>query len=711
MPGSRAGRAILLGSLTVLVLALLSAVVPVPVRSASAAEPLPAALTATNPATQVQVDVTTLAPRAPHPGQTLQVSGTVTNHGTTTLADVNVQLRLSTSPVDGRSELGALAGSTTRPPGGAVATDALGEPLAPGASAPFALGLPVDGLKLTQPGVYPLAVEVIADDPTTLARTRFGAARTFLPWDMGAVEPTRIAVLWPVSAGPTLDADGVPMDHLMQDQLTGRLQALVSAAAGTAVSWLLDGDTLETAQSMADGAPGPATGSSAGTTAAPDSTAAAWLASLRTATDGHPVLALPFADQDPVSVVRGGLAADLPTAASLGADVTASVLSRAATGEVKPISWPAEGTADRATLTALQQAGTTQVVLSDTYAQTSRTTTYTPSGIGPLSGTSLTAVTTDTTLSKLLATPADAAGGPVLGEQRLLAETAMIGLELPSVSRTLVMVPPRGWSPDPDYVHALLHVLDGAPWVKVTELATLPAGAANGPGRQRPTYPAAVRSRELPAGQLAAVREGHSRLDALTSLLQADAQSVRDTYTRALLRAESAAWRGDRTGGRAYALSIPAQLATMQDQVHLVPSGPVTLAARSGRIPVTVVNDLDQQVTVRVLVTAVPSVRMTLTQPAPVTLEPHSSTTLDVAADATTNGAVQVVARLATADGQAFGVAQTFAVQVTGFGAVAAGLVVAALALLAVALVIRVLRAIRSGRRPGSPSSARMPAR
>ena len=34
--------------------------------------------------------------------------------------------------------------------------------------------------------------------------------------------------------------------------------------------------------------------------------------------------------------------------------------------------------------------------------------------------------------------------------------------------------------------------------------------------------------------------------------------------------------------------------------MHLLPSGPVTLAARSGRIPVTVVNDLDQQVTVRV---------------------------------------------------------------------------------------------------------------
>ena len=145
--------------------------------------------------------------------------------------------------------------------------------------------------------------------------------------------------------------------------------------------------------------------------------------------------------------------------------------------------------------------------------------------------------------------------------------------------------------------------------------------------------------------------------------------------------------------------------------MHLLPSGPVTLTARSGRIPVTVVNDLDQQVTVRVGVAADPAVRMTVTAPPPVVLEARSSTTLDISADATTNGAVVVDAQLTTLDGQPLGSAQTIPVQVTGFGAVAALLVGAALVLLCIALVVRVVRAIRTGRRPGSPASVRAPAR
>ena len=63
----------------------------------------------------------------------------------------------------------------------------------------------------------------------------------------------------------------------------------------------------------------------------------------------------------------------------------------------------------------------------------------------------------------------------------------MVGLELPSVQRSLVVVPARGWSPDPAYVHALLHAVGAAHWVKVSRLADLTATAESGPSRQRPT--------------------------------------------------------------------------------------------------------------------------------------------------------------------------------------------------------------------------------
>jgi Family of unknown function (DUF6049) len=677
-----------------------------------------AVVQATNPATQVQVAVTLLTPRAPRPGQTLQVAGTLTNTGATALADVNVQLRVSTSAVQSRDELASLSGASARPPGDPVVSASVPDSLAPGGAAPFDLTIAVDRLGLGDAGVYPIAVEVIADDPATGARTRFGTARSFLPWDMAGTKPTRLAVVWPVSAGPGRGPDGVPTGTVLHDQLAGRLTELLQAAEGSDVSWLLDGDTLESAAVLAAGAPLRATGAASagttagasGTTARPDPVAAAWLSRLRTQTAGAPVASLPYADIDIASVVRAGLSDDLDTATTLGVDVTAAVLGRTATGAVSALDWPAEGTADGTALAAVQQSGTDEVLLSDVYARPVRTTSYTPSGIGPLAGTALTAVTGDARLSRLLTTPAAQSGGAVLGEQRLLAETAMIGLELPSVSRSLVVVPPRGWTPDPQYVHSLLQVLGTASWVRVTQLADLVHGAGSGPSRQRPTYPPRVRNRELSAAQMGSVRDGHQQLSALTALLT-DSQSVTDTYSRALLRAESAAWRGNDAGGRAYAGSVVTRLSALEEQVHLLPSGPITLTARSGRIPVTVVNDLDQQVTVRVQVTADPAVRMSLTQPAPVVLDARSSTTLDISADATTNGAVLVHAQLATLDGQSLGSGQTIPVQVTGFGAVAALLVGAALVLLCVALVVRIVRAIRTGRRPGSPASVRAPVR
>ena len=666
---------------------------------------------ATNPATTVAVGVDTLTPSAPQPGQRLEVKGSVTNRGTVALADVNVQLQLSTAPVGGRDELATLSGGTGRPPGDPVATLALAQPLAPGASARYDLTADVDGLKLGDPGVYPLAVEVFADDPSTGGRTRFGTARTFLPWDLGGVRPTRLAVLWPVSAGPTRDADGIPVGTELQDQIGGRLTDLLTAASGTAVSWVVDPDTLESASVLATGAP--TTAGTGATTAPPDAAAATWLHQLTAQAAGAPVLALPYADPDVAAVVRAGLADDLGTATSLGADVTAQVLDRVSDGgpdTVQALAWPAEGTADRTSLSAIEKTGTRQVLLSDMYAAPVHSTSYTPSGIGPLSGTALTAVVADSVLSKLLTTPPAQLGGAALAEQRVLAELAMVGLELPSVPRSLVVVPARGWSPDPSYVHALLHAVGAAPWVKVTRLTDLTVNAASGPSRQRPAYPTGVRKRELDAVQMSAVRDGTQRLAALTAVLAND-QPVTDTYTRALLRAQSAAWRADHSGGRAYAAHVVARIAALQSQVHLVQSGPVTLAAHSGRIPVTVVNDLDQVVTVRVGMEAVPPVRLTLVQPAPVVLEPHSSTTLDVAADATANGSVLVVARLLTVKGAAYGPAQTFEVQVTGFGAVAGLIVGGALVLLSIALVVRIARAMRTGRRPGSAASVREPAR
>ena len=671
---------------------------------------------AAQPAPDVSVSISAIAPVAAGPGDQLTVSGTVTNRGGGTALSVDVQLRIGADPVLDRGQLADLASANSRPPGIVQAALANQQDLLPRATLVFALKVPVDSLALTAAGVYPMAIEVITGPPGN--RNRAATARTFLPWDMTAVKPTRVAVLWPVLSTPSRDANGVPIGTRLQDEIAGRLTHVLTAAAGTPVTWLVDGDTLQSASSLATGAPttaAPTTGGQPPRTSPPDPAAAAWLGQLVRQSTGAQVVAVPYADPDLVGTVRAGLTADLTASSRLGPKTAAAVLGGSAAAALALLDWPADGTADRATIAALPRTGGSTVLLSDVFATPVHPVTYTPSGVGLLSGTGLTAVTADAVLSNLLSTSPGRMGGAVLGRQRMLAELAMIGAERPSVQRSIVIAAPRSWDPDTVYVQGLLKAVAAAGWVQLVSLSDLTSTAAQGPARRLLSYPATAAGRELDAAQYAQVRTGHQRLDAISSVLGPVSQPVADqlaSYADALLRSESYQWRSSRDAGHAFVRGAVDLLARQQGQVRLVSPGAVTLAARSGKIPVTVVNDMSQPVRVRVGVQAVPAVRLRLIQPPAVTVEPHSSTTLEVAAEATTNGSLLVVAQLLTLDGKPYGDPQTFPVQITGLGAVAELIVVGALLLLTAALVVRVARAVRTGRRrPGSPASVRGRAR
>ncbi len=704
----------------------------------------------------VSVGVASITPLVLKTGGTLRISGVLTNTGTAALTNLNIELRVSTQPVGSRSELASLAVATARPPG-YVLPNAVLRPAAPlpgGGRLAWTLKATAAELGFAAPGVYPVAVEVVADDPTTGGRTRFGTARTFLPWDLGSARPTQVAVVWPVLGTPSRDASGKAIGTTVQDELDGRLGTLLAAAGGSHLTWMLDGDTLESVRQLADSAgptpttsptatPGtpsagtpstatagtPSTGagatSRASPTASPSPTTSAtpasaasaaaakarhWLDLLESAVATGEVLAVPFGDPDLVATVRAGRAEDVSVANTLGSQVVSQVLD----GSVpvgNDVAWPADGTADSRTLGALPGVGDSAVLLSGQFTTTVHPiTTYTPSAVGPLRGTPLTAAVSDLELSTLLVTPPGQLGGPALARQRILAELAMVTAELPFSQRSVVLVPPRRWAPDVTYIRGLLDALGQVPWVQPVTLGQLRAGTATGPVRQRPSYPRVIAQRELDTQQFEGILAGQELLDALDAIAT-DPSVFRDTYTRALLRSESTLWRSERPQGLRYIHAVGRTIGAEVASVRVVQSGALTLAARSGKIPVTVENGLGQTVTVSLQVTANPDVRLTVTQPAAQTIPAGQSRTFEVSAEATTNGSVQLVVQLQTPGGQPYGATVTFPVQITGFGEVAQVVVGAAFALLAVALVVRVARAIRRGRRPGSPSSVRERAR
>ena len=558
--------------------------------------------------------------------------------------------------------------------------------------------------------MYPLAVVVYADDSNG-ERSRVGTVQTFLPWTgTDTVSPTDVAVVWPIVATPVVTAQGTIPGTSLQSGISGRLTNQLNAASGLPVTWALDGDTLQSISTLAAGAPTkppPAT-----TPAPPDAAAATFLDSLRAAVGRSQVVALPYADPDLVAVTRAGLGDDLRVSQTLGAEEVSSVLGPRSqvTGD---LSWPADGIVDPATVSQLKSAGAKAVLLTDAAAPATRTTDWTPSAAGPLQGTGMSVVAADSTLTALLTNPVGTAG-TVVAVQRFLAEVALVTAELPETTRSVVITGPRAGSVDAGFVHQALTDLTNVPWAALTPLSTVRSTAVSGPTRTLTPYPASAQAREVAASQLAMSSDVRTRLDAVSGVLTAPAAQstprkpdLTDPYREAQLRSESTAWRVRRQEGAAYTRALLAQTAALQGSVHLVEVGPVTLAARSGRIPVTVANDLTESVTVQLMVTAVPDVRLTVTQPPPVTVGAGQRVSVQVPVESNANGNVQVRLQLLTKDGTPYGSVVPFALQVTGLGAVAELIVGGALVLLAVALVVRLARAVRRGRRPGSPGSAR----
>jgi hypothetical protein len=118
----------------------------------------------------------------------------------------------------------------------------------------------------------------------------------------------------------------------------------------------------------------------------------------------------------------------------------------------------------------------------------------------------------------------------------------------------------------------------------------------------------------------------------------------------------------------------------------------VTLSSRSGVFPLTVANDLDEPVTVRVDLEPANPDRLSVADTGPLRVEPGEKAAVDIRADAVANGRVPVTVQLTTVDGDPLGEPRRVLVVATEYGAIGWGVVAAGMALLALATGVRVAR-------------------
>lgn len=192
-------------------------------------------------------------------------------------------------------------------------------------------------------------------------------------------------------------------------------------------------------------------------------------------------------------------------------------------------------------------------------------------------------------------------GDPVLAAHRLLAELAVIYFDRPGHVRAVVAQAPRSWVPTAPFMDILLEGLRSSPVLYGTTLdqafTSVPAATAPG-GRPLVRRLAAPPDDppELPAQALASARR---RLESFGSMLDAD-NTLDDSIEPLLLVAEGADLRSrERTG---YLRGLERRIGAEMARIRVPPDRSITLTARTGVIPVTISNEADYRVRLRVQV-------------------------------------------------------------------------------------------------------------
>ncbi|CAK7287285.1 DUF6049 family protein [Streptomyces sp. RM1] len=639
----------------------------------------------------VSVSLDSLTPNAPTDGDTLTVSGTVTNNGKQTVTGAHVGLRVGPM-LNTRSEISAVA----RHPDdlqGAAGTEVGGKyeqkftKLAPGVAEHFSISVPVDKLDLGADGVYEFGVALSGQTSAQPWQQLLGVQRTFLPWQPSDADTkTRTTFLWPLLSTVHLTAKTgageLQTPEFLNDDLAkelapgGRLAQMVDLGKDLDVTWVIDPDLLASVDAMASGnyqLPGD------GDTTTPgpkdhQALAKQWLADLQKAVVGKEVVALPFADPDLASLAHRGTSvtgslSHLKDATDVAATTVKTVLHVTPSTDY---AWPVDGAVDPSIMRVATSAGADRVIARSDSLQDTAGLPYTPSAARPVGG-GTTAIVADAKLSTAFEDDLTKAGPATLAVQQFLAQSLEINAQTDQ-QRSIVVAPQR--MPTAGQAQAMataVKALQGGTWSQAQDL-TAAAKAKPDPNAttripSTSAYPSALRRQELPVSAFGQIARTQDKLDNFQVILS-DQSRVVTPFGRAINRGMSTSWRGREEAGDSYRSGVESWLDDLARQVKLIDKSETKLSGRSATIPVTVQNNLVQPVGHLVL-------RLSSTMPTrlkiggkayaeqPVDIAGGHAQSVKFSTSANANGRATVIAQLYTEDGQEYGAPVTFDVKVT----------------------------------------------
>lgn len=634
----------------------------------------------------LDVRISDIAPVVPAPDKTLRLDGTVANRTDDVVTAVQVRLLLATAPLSARYQIPEV---TTGTYSDGIPTTAVSQPLpelVSGGRAPWSLSIPFDDLPLSSQGVYPIGVEVLGTTPDGIPQ-RLGISRTFLNWfpDPAAYEPTRVVWLWPVTQAPDRALESTTLSSTTAQQMApgGRLDTLATGPGTAPVTWVVDPAVLQTGQVMADGytvetdqGPEPGTGGAA---------ASDWLESMRKATDEGQLTVMPYGYPDATALVRARLGGVLQASGREASPVAAGVLRKPPTGT---LAWVPGGNLNAITAGRLRQADTSWLLMSDTALPPALPLAYTPSGIGEFEG--LPTVLSDSGLTTALAGSGGSRDETVRARQQFLAEVGMVTAELPTTSRTVVAAPDPAWSPRRWFLRTTLRALQAESYAELVPLRRL-TGSVTELTRSHTLFGPDQRAQELPDRHMARLRVQQAQVRRFLQVLTETAAPLSQAV-QARGREASAWWRTDLETGSSLVRLVGEQQSATVGRVRIASGGVFTLPGNSAPIPVTIANDLAQDVRVGLRMETDQPARLQSEDVEPVVVPAGRKVSVEVDAVVAGSGSLPVRLQLTTAAGRPFGEPVLIEVRTTAY-AVAAGYVVgAAFILLTAMLAVNFMR-------------------
>ncbi|MEV5917671.1 DUF6049 family protein [Streptomyces pseudogriseolus] len=650
----------------------------------------PAAPKAASDDGSVAVSVDSLTPGAPAEGDTVTVTGTVTNKGKKAVTKAAVGLRVGPL-MDTRSSIDTVAknsGDVDGPVGSEI-DDKYSEKfskLAPGVSQPYTLSVPVDELDLGQDGVYDLSVTLTGETSDQPWEQTLGVRHTFLPWQPDEADTkTRTTFMWPListvhmTAETGSDEEQTPV--FLDDELAaeispgGRLDRMVALGRDLDVTWVIDPDLLASVEAMTTRYEIPGENADdKNAVGGHQEVAKRWLTEVQRAVADKEVVALPFGDPDLASLAHHGTSVTgslrhLKEATDVASGTVESIL------HVKPstdFAWPVEGAVDPSIVKVSTSAGADKVIARGDTFEGGRDLTYTPTAPRPIGG-GTTAVVADARLSTVFEGDMTRATASTQAVQRFLAQSLTLALQTDR-PRSVVVAPQRTPSAAQAQTMAeAVAALQNSTWSQPQDLTAAakskPDPAAGTEVPSASAYPRSLRKQELPRSAFEQIARTQDKLDRFKVILS-DQSRVVTPFGRALNRGMAASWRGRPAEAAIYRSGVETYLDTLSGQVRLIEKSETKLSGRSATIPVTVQNNLVQGVEHLVL-------RLTSTNPTrleidgkafeeqPIAVSGGHSQSVKFTTNANANGRATVVAQLYTQDGRPYGQPVTFDVKVT----------------------------------------------